>query len=55
MKYSEVIRILRKHGCYLVSHGGNHDKWFSPITERYFMLPRHLAQEAKNGTIKSRL
>ncbi|MBR2493167.1 MAG: type II toxin-antitoxin system HicA family toxin [Paludibacteraceae bacterium] len=53
MKYSEVIRILKKHGCYLVSHGGNHDKWFSPITNRYFMLPRHISQEAKNGTVKS--
>jgi predicted RNA binding protein YcfA (HicA-like mRNA interferase family) len=53
MKYSEVIRILKKHGCNLVSHGGNHDKWFSPITNRYFMLPRHISQEAKNGTVKS--
>lgn len=53
MKYSEVIRLLSKQGCYLVSHGANHDKWHSPITNRYFMLPRHASQEAKNGTIKS--
>lgn len=53
MKYSEVIRLLSKQGCYLVSHGANHDKWYSPINNRYFMLPRHASQEAKNGTIKS--
>ena len=53
MKYSEVIRLLHKQGCYLVSHGANHDKWYSPISNRYFMLPRHTSQEAKNGTIKS--
>ena len=53
MKYSEVIRLLSKQGCYLVSHGANHDKWYSPITNRYFMLPRHASQEARYRTIKS--
>ena len=31
----EVRRILKDNGCYFVRHGkGDHDIWFSPITNR---------------------
>ncbi|MDE6499974.1 MAG: type II toxin-antitoxin system HicA family toxin [Rikenella sp.] len=53
MKYSEIERKLRKAGCRLVSHGTNHDWWFSPQTNRRFQLPRHKSEEAKSKTLKS--
>lgn len=45
----EVKRILRKHGCRFVRAGkGDHEIWYSPITERNFpvdgkILSRHTA------------
>ncbi len=53
MKYSEVERALKKAGCYFVSHGANHDWWFSPITNRKFQISRHKSEEAKYTTLKS--
>lgn len=53
MKYSEVEKKLRKAGCRFVSHGTNHDWWYSPITDRRFLLPQHKSEEAKAGTLKS--
>ena len=32
VKTSELIKKLKKAGCYLVEHGKEHDKWHSPIT-----------------------
>ncbi len=45
MKTSELIKKLKKAGCYFVEHGTNHDWWFSPITDRKFQIPRHRTQE----------
>jgi predicted RNA binding protein YcfA (HicA-like mRNA interferase family) len=46
-EYENIIRkILKKNGCYFVRHGkGDHDIWFSPITNRNI---------AVDGKIKSR-
>ncbi|WP_366806632.1 type II toxin-antitoxin system HicA family toxin [uncultured Dialister sp.] len=33
MKTSELIKILKSHGCVFVRSGGNHDMWYSPIHE----------------------
>ena len=49
MKISELIKILKKNGCYKVRSGGNHDIWYSPHGERLFQVPRHTSQEA--GTV----
>lgn len=49
MKYSELIKILKDNGCYPEGHGGNHDKWFSPITGKCFFVPRHAAKEVPKG------
>ena len=27
MKTSELIKILKKNGCFFVEHGKEHDKW----------------------------
>lgn len=45
--------MLKEHGCYFVSHGGNHDKWYSPITGNKFFVPRHDAQEIPTGTLQA--
>ena len=50
MKVSELTKELKKHGCQLVAQGGEHEKWYSPITKKYFRVPRHPAQELKKGT-----
>lgn len=52
MKNIELLKILKKNGCYLVRHGSNHDMWFSPITGQQFAVPRH-KDEIKTGTAKS--
>lgn len=53
MKYSEVEKKLKKAGCYIVRHGGNHPIWFSPLTGRSFPVSHHKSEEAKTGTLKS--
>ena len=52
MKTTELLKILKKNGCYLVRHGSNHDIWFSPLTSKQFAVPRH-KDEIKIGTLKS--
>lgn len=53
MKYSELIRKLKANGCYEVSHGARHDKWYCPKTNRHFTVPRHTGKEVPKGTEKS--
>jgi predicted RNA binding protein YcfA (HicA-like mRNA interferase family) len=53
MKYSEIERKLINAGCYFYKRGGNHEIWFSPITEKKFSLSYHKSEEAPIGTIKS--
>ncbi|MDE7101516.1 MAG: type II toxin-antitoxin system HicA family toxin [Bacteroidales bacterium] len=53
MKYAEITRRLKEFGCRFVRHGANHDWWYSPITQRRFLVPRHPSQEAKPGTLRS--
>ena len=52
MKTSELTKKLKKAGCYFVEHGGEHDKWFSPITNKYFRIWRHPNKEVPSGTAK---
>lgn len=52
MKTTELLKIFKKNGCYLIRHGSNHDIWFSPITNKQFAVPRH-KDEIKTGTLKS--
>jgi len=53
MKTSEAVKKLSKAGCYFVSHGANHDWWYSPITGKRFQVPRHQSQEVSLTTKKS--
>lgn len=52
MKISELLKILKKNGCYFVRHGKNHDIWFSSASNKQFSVPRH-KDEVKTGTLKS--
>ena len=50
MRTSELIKELKKAGCTLIGHGGEHDIWFSNLTGKTFMVPRHSAKEIAKGT-----
>lgn len=50
MKVNELIKLLKANGCYLLTHGKEHDKWHSEITGKNFMLPRHPSKELPTGT-----
>lgn len=50
MKTSELTKMVTKAGCYIVEHGGEHDKWYSPITGKYFRVGRHPSKEIPTGT-----
>jgi predicted RNA binding protein YcfA (HicA-like mRNA interferase family) len=39
---AELIRLLKDKGCYQIDPGGKHAKWFSPITNKRFTVPRDL-------------
>ena len=53
MKTSELIKILKRNNCKLLSHGSSHDIWMSNITGAKFSLPRHKSKEIPIGTAKS--
>lgn len=51
MKTTEFLKKAVKAGCYFVSHGKEHDVWYSPKTGKYFRVGRHSSQEIKGGTL----
>ena len=50
MKFSELKKILKNHGCYKADEGSNHEEWFSPITNKPFQVGRHGTQDVPKGT-----
>ena len=52
MKTQELIKILRKNGCYISRNGSKHDIWYSVITNKEFTVPRHKA-EIPIGTLNN--
>lgn len=52
MKTKELLKVLKKHGCYLYRNGKKHDIWYSPATDRQFPIPRH-KKEVPTGTLIS--
>ncbi|MFR8828656.1 MAG: type II toxin-antitoxin system HicA family toxin [Dialister invisus] len=52
MKTSELIKILKKAGCYKLRSGGSHDIWISPMTDKKFQVPRHGAKRSKDRISK---
>ena len=53
MKYSELERKLKAHGCKWVRDGKKHPVWWRPITGKEFDTSHHKSQEVKFGTLKS--
>lgn len=53
MKTTEFLKKAAKIGCYFVSHGKEHDVWYSPKTGKYFRVWRHGSKEVKGGTLNS--
>lgn len=51
MRVSELIKLIKKSGCYIIRHGSEHDIWYSPMTQRKFQVPRHPGKEIKTGTL----
>ena len=48
-----ILRLLRTAGCTFVCHGkGDHDIWFSPITNRTFTVDgKTLSRHTANGIL----
>ena len=44
MKRSELLKILRTHGCYFFENGSNHEKWRN-ASGKQFTVPRHSGQD----------
>lgn len=54
MKTSELIKKLRKAGCYFEKQGaGSHEIWYSPITGKHFVIANHGGKEVPTGTEKA--
>jgi predicted RNA binding protein YcfA (HicA-like mRNA interferase family) len=49
MKTSEMIKLLKKAGCKKIRDGGDHEIWYSPITNKQFPVWRH-GKEIPTGT-----
>jgi hypothetical protein len=41
MKRQDLLRHLRKHGCYLKREGSAHSLWLNPQTGEIQAVPRH--------------
>ena len=51
MKYSELKKLLKQHGCYKQSEGTRHENWYSPKTNKMFQIGRHDTQDVKKGML----
>lgn len=52
VKISELVKELKRIGCYKTREGSNHEIWKSPVTGMKFQIPRHYSQELPTGTEK---
>jgi predicted RNA binding protein YcfA (HicA-like mRNA interferase family) len=50
MKASELTRLAKKQGCYILRHGSRHDIWINPATGGTASIPRHKSEEVPTGT-----
>lgn len=52
MKYSELIRLLKRNGCEIKRHGKKHDIWVNPETGNFVSVPRHQTEDVPTGLEK---
>lgn len=50
MKWKDVVRHLRKHGCELLREGRAHSVWVNPANGQQASVPRH--REINNYTVR---
>jgi predicted RNA binding protein YcfA (HicA-like mRNA interferase family) len=50
VKASELTRLAKAKGCYILRHGSEHDIWVNPATGGTAPIPRHHSKEVKTGT-----
>lgn len=52
MKYNELMRKLRKAGCYDTGRSiDGHPAWYSPKTKMYFPVSHHGSHEVAEKTL----
>lgn len=52
MKYNELIKRLKRFGCYDTGTQANgHPLWYSPISDKTFRMSNHQSQEVPRGTL----
>lgn len=52
MRTGELLKLLKQNGIILKRNGKKHDIYYSPITNKFFPVPRHKTEIAE-GTLKS--
>lgn len=52
--YQQIVEAVKKAGCSLKRQGkGDHEIWYSPITDRTFSIDRHcLSRHTANAVMK---
>ena len=50
MKASELTKLAKMHGCYILRHGSEHDIWVNPKIGKTAQIPRHKSKEVRTGT-----
>ena len=50
MKRGDLLRHLRRHGCYLKREGASHSLWCNPRTGAVEAVPRHT--EVANNLVR---
>lgn len=53
MRYSELIKLLKKAGCKVYRQGERHEQWINPKTGKIFSVGRHHGEEVPKGTLMS--
>lgn len=52
MKYAELIRKLRRLGCYCTRYGaGSHEIWRNPATGKQVPIPYHRSKDIGTGLL----
>lgn len=41
MKRNDLLKHLRRNGCYLKREGGSHSLWYNPLAGHMEAVPRH--------------
>lgn len=50
MKWSELEKYLKEHGCRQISEGGRHERWLG-VNGKTFPFERHGSKEAGKGIV----